>query len=266
MQEMSYDAERLPLKDLSKRVLDRGFQTLKDIAELLYNPSLANEKHNTTYNDAIETLSNAYYTTIPHDFGRNRAPIVSREERLLQEIKLLESLTDMEIAGKIMQDSGLAGGNVHTLDRQFAGLNLDEMSPCESSTSVGKVSQGPKIIMIKYPSGLPSVGAKTDEYMEIERYLQRSHGVTHDVKLKIQDIFRVKRNGEEERFNLFTDRISHDKSDRRLLWHGSRCTNFGGILSQGLRIAPPEAPVNGYAFGKGVYLVIQLSRFRIFIS
>ena len=50
-----------------------------------------------------------------------------------------------------------------------------------------------------------------------------------------------------------------------LLWHGSRSTNFAGtigfviflllsrsycavitgILSQGLRIAPPEAPVNG---------------------
>ena len=29
----------------------------------------------------------------------------------------------------------------------------------------------------------------------------------------------------------------------------------GGILSQGLRIAPPEAPVSGYAFGKGIYLV-----------
>lgn len=41
--------------------------------------------------------------------------------------------------------------------------------------------------------------------------------------------------------------------NRRLLWHGSRSTNFGGILSQGLRIAPPEAPVNGYMFGKGVY-------------
>ena len=41
--------------------------------------------------------------------------------------------------------------------------------------------------------------------------------------------------------------------DRRLLWHGSRSTNFGGILSQGLRIAPPEAPVSGYAFGKGLY-------------
>lgn len=31
---------------------------------------------------------------------------------------------------------------------------------------------------------------------------------------------------------------------------GSRASNFGGILSQGLRIAPPEAPVNGYMFGK----------------
>ena len=27
------------------------------------------------------------------------------------------------------------------------------------------------------------------------------------------------------------------------LRHGSRLTNFAGIMSQGLRIAPPEAPV-----------------------
>ena len=33
--------------------------------------------------------------------------------------------------------------------------------------------------------------------------------------------------------------------NRMLLWHGSRLTNFVGILSQGLRIAPPEAPVTG---------------------
>ncbi len=39
-----------------------------------------------------------------------------------------------------------------------------------------------------------------------------------------------------------------------LLWHGSRLSNFVGILSQGLRIAPPEAPVSGYLFGKGIYL------------
>ncbi len=33
---------------------------------------------------------------------------------------------------------------------------------------------------------------------------------------------------------------------RMLLWHGSRLSNWVGILSQGLRVAPPEAPVTGY--------------------
>ena len=40
----------------------------------------------------------------------------------------------------------------------------------------------------------------------------------------------------------------------QLLWHGSGLANYVGILSQGLRIAPPEAPVSGYRLGKGVYL------------
>ena len=35
---------------------------------------------------------------------------------------------------------------------------------------------------------------------------------------------------------------------------------FSGILSQGLRIAPPEAPVTGYMFGKGVYFADMVSK------
>ena len=45
-----------------------------------------------------------------------------------------------------------------------------------------------------------------------------------------------------------------------LLWHGSRLTNWVGILSKGLRIAPPEAPVTGYMFGKGVYFADMVSK------
>jgi len=45
-----------------------------------------------------------------------------------------------------------------------------------------------------------------------------------------------------------------------LLWHGSRISNFVGILSQGLRIAPPEAPVTGSMFGKGVYFADMVSK------
>ena len=70
----------------------------------------------------------------------------------------------------------------------------------------------------------------------------------YPLAVQVQEIFRVERKGEHARF------LKTQSSDRRLLWHGSRTTNFAGILSQGLRIAPPEAPVSGYMFGKGVYL------------
>ena len=35
---------------------------------------------------------------------------------------------------------------------------------------------------------------------------------------------------------------------------------MAGILSQGLRIAPPEAPATGYMFGKGVYFADMISK------
>ena len=42
--------------------------------------------------------------------------------------------------------------------------------------------------------------------------------------------------------------------------HGSRLSNWVGIISQGLRIAPPEAPATGYMFGKGVYFANMVSK------
>ncbi len=41
--------------------------------------------------------------------------------------------------------------------------------------------------------------------------------------------------------------------NRMILWHGSKTTNFLGLLSSGLQIAPNEASVTGHMFGKGVY-------------
>jgi hypothetical protein len=47
---------------------------------------------------------------------------------------------------------------------------------------------------------------------------------------------------------------------RKLLWHGSRICNYVGILNQGLRIAPPEAPSSGYLFGKGIYFADRIQK------
>lgn len=130
MKEMDYDANKLPLGKLSKRTLTMGFERLKELAELLGNPALADEKHNMTYAQAVEEISNSFYTIIPHAFGRRRPPMVTSEERLKKEITLLESLSDMEIANEIMKEAkSCTGESMHSLDRQFAGLGLQEMTP-----------------------------------------------------------------------------------------------------------------------------------------
>jgi len=64
-------------------------------------------------------------------------------------------------------------------------------------------------------------------------------------KANIVEAYTLDRKGEDKKFK--------DLGYKMLLWHGSRITNFVGILSQGLRIAPPEAPASGYRFGKGCY-------------
>ncbi|EEB97788.1 hypothetical protein MPER_02824, partial [Moniliophthora perniciosa FA553] len=76
---------------------------------------------------------------------------------------------------------------------------------------------------------------------------------------KIKAAFRVERAAETGAWKQAGfDQIK--PGQRLLLWHGSRSTNFAGILKQGLRIAPPEAPSTGYMFGKGVYFADMMSK------
>ena len=44
------------------------------------------------------------------------------------------------------------------------------------------------------------------------------------------------------------------------LFHGTKNCNMVGILSRGLLIAPKNAPVTGYMFGKGIYFADQSTK------
>ncbi|KAH7468744.1 Poly [ADP-ribose] polymerase tankyrase [Phytophthora ramorum] len=78
---------------------------------------------------------------------------------------------------------------------------------------------------------------------------------SHDrQRYRISNVFEVERRGETQRFNeLMEERPDLRATQTHLLWHGTKRTNLMGILSQGLRVAPPEAPHHGYAYGKGLY-------------
>lgn len=142
---------------------------------------------------------------------------------------MLDTLTDMSTANDIMKTTDSKAkdaDSVAQIDRRFQQLNLEESTPLDK---------------------------KSDEYQAIKNYLVNTAGHTHNMRYRLQDIFRISRPGEDDRFKK-AGYDGRQDMNRRLLWHGSRTTNYGGILSQGLRMAPPEAPANGYMFDKGVYL------------
>lgn len=236
LESIGYNQDKLPLGKLGKSTLKKGFEHLQELASLIKHPSLAQNKYKISQKEAIEDFSNRYYSTIPHIFGRNRAPMIDNDDILRREVAMLDTLTDMEVASAIMKTTDdrktKDSASISLIDKRFNELGMAEMTPLDH---------------------------KSQEYRELQDYLIGSSGKTHNVRYRLKEIFRIERDGESDRFEKSKFAKVGDKN-RRLLWHGSRTTNYGGILSQGLRIAPPEAPVNGYAFGKGVYMADMSSK------
>jgi poly [ADP-ribose] polymerase len=135
MTELNYDANKLPLGKLSKNTIVRGFQTLKDLSALLDDVSLAQSEYGTSFQEATEQLSNSFYSLIPHAFGRNRPPIIQSQAMLKKEVELLESLSDMKDTASIMKNDPKDIDGLHILDKQFKGLNMDEMTPLKPEST-----------------------------------------------------------------------------------------------------------------------------------
>jgi poly [ADP-ribose] polymerase len=135
MTALNYDVNKLPLGKLSKSTITRGYQALKDLSALLDNASLAQSQYGTTFQAATEQLSNAFYSLIPHAFGRNRPPIIQSQDVLKREVDLLDSLSDMKDANNIMKKEEKDVERINALDRQFKGLNLDEMTPLKREST-----------------------------------------------------------------------------------------------------------------------------------
>ena len=263
MKEIGYDPKKMPLGKLADQTIKEGFQVLSE----LQNAIKANKK------DLFNPLSSRFYSLIPHDFGFKpmslfvinsvmlsvtshcsllavsallhgpdhcappdyrirlecaysncekwidlifrlaRAIPTHQDEKVRQKLEMLQTLTDMKIATKLLK-----GGD----DSQESQIDLNYK---------------------KLNCSIKPVSTSSEQFKVIQQFV--NDGKEH-YKPQIIDVFELDRSGEKERYDK---KIGNDM----LLWHGSRVSNFVGILSQGLRIAPPEAPVSGYNYGKGIY-------------
>uniref|UniRef100_A0A674IU33 Poly [ADP-ribose] polymerase n=1 Tax=Terrapene triunguis TaxID=2587831 RepID=A0A674IU33_9SAUR len=172
---------------------------------------------------ALLEACNEFYTRVPHDFGLRTPPLIRTWQELQEKVQLLEALGEIQIAIKLARLE--LHGQEHPLDRSYRTLGC-ELHPLERDSA---------------------------HFQVLERYLLSTHAPTHrDYSMELLEAFTLRRAGESP--------FRASLPNRTLLWHGSRLGNWVGILSQGLRVAPPEAPVTGYMFGKGIYFADMSSK------
>ncbi|KAG0340889.1 Poly [ADP-ribose] polymerase 2 [Podila humilis] len=226
MKELDYDADKMPLGKLAKATILHAYGILKKISEVMSTP-------NAQQRSLLQELSSEFYTAIPHNFGMRVPLVINTAPILKKKLEMLESLGEIEIAQKLIKETKQLTDAMDTnpLDQKFASLKLNTLEPLDKSS---------------------------ERFKLIEQYTKNTHGATHSgYDLIVDEVFDLDRQGEQQRF----EDSGFDKfHNRRLLWHGSRLTNYVGILSQGLRIAPPEAPVTGYMFDKGAYFADCVSK------
>ncbi|KAG8099933.1 hypothetical protein GUJ93_ZPchr0013g36640 [Zizania palustris] len=219
MMEFEINMSEMPLGKLSKENIQKGFEALTEIQNLLGN---SDSQELALRDSLIVAASNRFFTLIPSIHPH----IIQDEDDLMVKVKMLEALQDIEIASKLV---GFDSDNDESLDDKYKKLQC----------------------------AITPLAHDSEDYKLVEKYLLNTHAPTHkDWSLELEEVFLLDRDGE---FNKYS-RYKNNLHNKMLLWHGSRLTNFVGILSQGLRIAPPEAPVTGYMFGKGLYFADLVSK------
>ena len=74
------DTKKMPLGKLSKAQIAKGFEALEAIEEALLSGAARSK---------LAELSSAFYTIIPHSFGRNVPPVIDNAEKLQKKFDML---------------------------------------------------------------------------------------------------------------------------------------------------------------------------------
>ena len=105
-------------------------------------------------------------------------------------------------------------------------------------------------------ASLSVVSPHDPAYRQVERRVLDTQSARHGFKLKVNQVFTTELPEERRRFEADGKTVGNLQG----LFHGTKNCNMAGILSRGLLIAPKNAPVSGYMFGKGIYFADQSSK------
>lgn len=161
---------------------------LQDLLEAKENPNSIK----------FRDLTNQFLTLIPHKFHRDEASsfVINSKTMVNEKLEMLDTISQIKVAYTLLQNDEKADD---PLMINYKKLNT-KIEPLDK---------------------------KSKDFKMIQEYVKNSSVHSVGFTLELEEVFRIERKGEEDKF------IKLD--NRQLLWHGSRLPNWVGILSQVIR-------------------------------
>lgn len=222
--------ESMPLGKITMQQIDDASNVLAELALML--------NHNDVQRHQILAASNQFYSYVPHHTRLRRPPIIDTPQMVQQKMKLLQNMSENCTKYDILTSELNDERNLYDVCYEHLGRSV-------------------QIKMINKASAM---------YAEIEKYMRNTQLLTdfnpsansarrNKNGFEINEVFEVTRHDEVLNFKPY-----ELQQDRYLLFHGSPIVNFFNILTNGLKISPPEAALHGAVFGKGIYFTDSVTK------
>lgn len=228
MRAFGVDTRKMPLGKISDVVITEANGILYAISEIVkaINDGTWEESKNMldledrTINNIICDLSNSFWVRIPYNCGRTKPPIIDAIAQVEKCADLIDLMKNSKVANTIVKRS-------KTINDIYDSLNTT-VSVCDNLSEVTYITQ----------------------------FVNGTKAPTHNYRLKVEEVYYIRKKcGSDESDNLFRKTPNH-----MLLAHGSKVTNFMGILSEGLRIPKESQVSNGAILGRGIYFADVISK------
>eukprot|EP01043_Picozoa_sp_COSAG02_P040029 COSAG02_NODE_3206_length_7170_cov_202.156272_7_plen_254_part_00 len=208
---LSFGSCAVPLGNLSRGQVSKGYSILCDIQDLLNEENAASDTAEGVSDASLEeqeiaaerrkskikALSTSFYTTIPHVFPEGSPPsYIDTADEMRRKTDLIQSLEQMQDAAKTTSEADESSGP--KVDEQYKSMNCP----------------------------LKPVPSDSEEWRMIADYVKHSHGLRSstmgnslqpDQTVELVDIIEAARPEETESFTTDPNLLKN----RQLLWHGS---------------------------------------------
>lgn len=200
---LNIDTKKLPLGKIKQSQLKLAGDVLDKLQQTIL--SLTKDPNNDTLKQNILTDSSSYYTLLPMAVGRRKPPVIDTDEMVQKYRDIVDELSNIAVTVQITNN-----------------IKADE-NPIDSAYS-------------QINTRITALDKSSKMWGEIIKYVQNTHGSTHDAQLEVLDIFEVEQNGKRKSFEDCCKNIGNNT----LLWHGTPQNCVFSIFSKDMYLDPSK--------------------------